>query len=313
MNRVRIAFLAFALIVVPAVFAGSPSWESKESPTSGAVRCLSICADGNLISGVFGGGVFIYNEETWNASNTGLNSLNVMGIAKGEGGTLYASTFGGGVFALPKGETAWQAINEGLGNLEVVSFAVSGDELYAGAAYGGVYKRSDPGAAWEYIGLREEFVSALAVDRAHRVFAGTDKGVFLLEPTGIAWKEASAGLQGKDVWALTVDKHGTVYAGTNGAGVLAWSRERGRWNAFKTQPADLHISSMVLESGNRFTVGTAKGVFQTIDSGVTWQRLGEDSENQGISALVMDASGDYFAATRIGALLKRVSPSLSIR
>ncbi len=314
MNRaIVVALLAF--VAIPVVFAKSPAWESKESPTSEVVRCLYICVDGNLISGVFGGGVFIStnNAETWRASNAGLQSLNIMSITQNDEGTMYASTFGGGVFALPRGDEEWHAINEGLGNIEVVSFAASGDELYAGTAYGGVYKRSDRNAHWEYIGLRNEFVSTIAVDRKRRVFAGTDKGVSLLEPNGMVWKEAEKGLRGKDVWVLKVDKYGTVYAGTNGAGVLEWSQDGERWIALKTQPADLHISSLVVEPGNRLTVGTGKGVFQTVDGDTSWQRLGDEGERQSIRALVVDAAGDYFVATQVGALLKRNSPALSIR
>ncbi len=89
---------------------------------------------------------------------------------------------------------------------------------------GGVMTSTDGGATFALSneGFSERKVSALLVDRgnAAHLFAGVvnDKkfgGVFMSEDGGGAWKQVAAGLEGRDVYALSQTKDGMVVAGTS--------------------------------------------------------------------------------------------------
>ena len=89
---------------------------------------------------------------------------------------------------------------------------------------GGVMTSTDGGATFSLSneGFSERKVSALLVDRgnAAHLFAGVvnDKkfgGVFVSEDGGGAWKQIAAGLDGRDVYALSQTKDGMVVAGTS--------------------------------------------------------------------------------------------------
>ena len=89
---------------------------------------------------------------------------------------------------------------------------------------GGVMTSTDGGTTFALSneGFSERKVSALLVDRgnATHLFAGVvnDKkfgGVFMSENGGGAWKQIAAGLDGRDVYALSQTKDGMVVAGTS--------------------------------------------------------------------------------------------------
>lgn len=311
----RVAAALLAVFVTSLSHSTTPAWQVKESPENEVVRCLSLCPEGNLLAGVFGKGVFISTNEaeSWSEANTGLTSLNVMSLTRDGNGNVFASTFGGGVFYSSDNCRTWTAINDGLNNREVVALAVDEDILYAGTAYEGVYKLNSIGETWEYVGLRGQFINAFVVDGMHRVFVGTDRGVYVQGRGSIAWREMNAGLRGADVWALTLDAEGNVYAGTNGAGLFKLSGHGENWVSIGSTLGDLHIGSIVVGPNDQLTVGTARGVYRSVDSGSTWDVLGSTTDKNAVTSLVLNSSGDYFAATHEGSLLKRSVAALSVR
>ena len=65
--------------------------------------------------------------------------------------TLYAGTYGGGVFKSTNGGTNWTAINTGLTNTNVCALAIdpqTPETLYAGTDGGGVFKSTNGGTNW---------------------------------------------------------------------------------------------------------------------------------------------------------------------
>ena len=67
-----------------------------------------------------------------------------------------------------------------------ILLAVSGDNIYAGAQISGVYLSTD-GMNWTSAGLVNNFYGALAVN-GNKIFAGSDwNGVYLSTNNGINW------------------------------------------------------------------------------------------------------------------------------
>jgi hypothetical protein len=97
------------------------------------------------------------------------------------GSNLFAGTEHGGVFRSSNNGTSWTAVNTGLTNTIVRSFAVSGSNLFAGTHGGGVFLSTNNGTSWTAVntGLSNfTTVYALAVSGSN-LFAGTgDYGVW---------------------------------------------------------------------------------------------------------------------------------------
>ena len=102
--------------------------------------------------------------------------------------TLYAGTWGGGVFKSTNGGAAWSAVNTGLTGIYVYALAIdpaTPGTLYAGT-YGGVFKSTNGGAAWSAVntGLTTPLVNALAIEPTTpgMLYAGTGGGgVFAMQ------------------------------------------------------------------------------------------------------------------------------------
>ena len=145
--------------------------------------------------------------------------------------TLYAGTYGGGVFKSTNGGAAWNAVTAGLMNTDVRALAINPatpTTLYAGTYGDGVFKSTNGGAAWIPVntGLTNTWVWALAIDPVTptTLYAGTDAGgVFKSTNGGGAWSAVNAGLTNTNVLALALAPAtpSTPYAGTAGGGVFA--------------------------------------------------------------------------------------------
>jgi hypothetical protein len=185
--------------------------------------------------------------------------------------TLYAGTQGGGVFRTRNGGFSWEAINNGISDLNILSLvALSPDTLYAGTFGGGVFRTFNATATipiWSQVnnGLTSTVINTLATDRT-RVYAGTFlSGVFFLTdgtPTGVA--NCPPLTLPPPCWTHPIPNVNTV-------DIL---------NGFVSDiiidpnnPAILYAAT--LGDGTQNIEGNAAegGVFRSTDSGATWTRM----------------------------------------
>jgi hypothetical protein len=143
---------------------------------------------------------------------------------------FFAVLFIDGLFFLPAETSAqWTAIDSGLTNLAVLSFAVVPNG--AGGAYlfsttdGGVFLSTNNGTSWNPFGSTIIYATVLTVSDTN-LFAGTyHHGVFLSTYNGTGWTNwiaVDSGLSNTDIWTLAVSPS------SGGAGGL---------NLFAVQPA----------------------------------------------------------------------------
>ncbi len=120
----------------------------------------------------------------------------------------------------------WQSItpsNSELTDLWIWSFAVSpffanDQTIYAGSAYGGLFKSNNAGTAaptWKRVnsGLEPEWIAVRSIVMSprypvdHTIYVGTDGGIFagVEQPDGnVRWSALNQGLQRRDVRALAI-------------------------------------------------------------------------------------------------------------
>jgi len=124
---------------------------------AGAIT-TSILIDPNspitLYAGLDGAGVYKSTDNTnWNQANgaspNNLKNLRVKALARAMAGSIYAATYGGGVFKTADGGGNWKACDTtNMTNLNVISLALdAGGKLYAGTE-AGVFVSNDSCANW---------------------------------------------------------------------------------------------------------------------------------------------------------------------
>jgi CSLREA domain-containing protein len=188
-----------------------------------------------LYTGTFGYGVFqsTTGGASWTAVSTGVGSpygyVPALAIDPTTPSTLYAGTNGGGVYKSTDAGAHWTGVDTGLTSLFVTSLVINPTNpnmLAVGTAGAGVFSSTTQGAAWSPIntGLKDLNIFALAYDPPGRtLYAGTDEGVFVLNPSQTNWTALSDGVTSvQQVRALAVDSvhPGRVYAATQTGGVF---------------------------------------------------------------------------------------------
>ena len=205
-----------------------------------AGKASSIFARSNFAKSTDGG-------ANWNLTLLPGGYVGALAIDPITPSTLYAIT--GGVFKSTDSGDNWTAINAGLPDVGTFT-ALAIDPttpgtLYVGASYG-VYKSTDAGGTWEVTRLTNVDVFALAIDPVthNTLYAGTSGGgpggsrnVYKSTDAGATWEATSpVSPSAASVVALALDPSipGTLYAGTNGNGVVCVASSEASCGVFKT-------------------------------------------------------------------------------
>ncbi len=164
-----------------------------------------------------------WGSSTWSAQGPGAIVI-ALAIAPSRQQTIYAGTWGTGVYRSDDGGISWAQINEGLTNLNIRALAVHPLDpaiVYAGTWGGGVFRTTDSGASWVNMstGLASKQIYALRIHQSTEdiVYVGTDgKGVQRLVHGDTLW--TAYGLGSDKIYSLLSIADGarfTVLAGTD--------------------------------------------------------------------------------------------------
>jgi photosystem II stability/assembly factor-like uncharacterized protein len=168
----------------------------------------------------------------------------------------------------------------------------------------GVLESDDAAATFKAAntGFSQRQVSSILVDTKtpQTLFAGVvnDKtygGVFVSHDSGATWAQQSAGLEGRDIFAMSEAADGSVVVGTN-AGILRWSgttwqpigklvksQTKTTYVVHKRKREKVETTVMVPDgqiegrvsdvnaSGSVWYAATVNGVYASSDQGATWE------------------------------------------
>lgn len=151
---------------------------------------------------------------TWTNFNTNVSTKGIEALASCSSGTHFAGSWGDGIYRMRANESEWQQVNNGLGQLFILSLECGLDaEIMAGTGSQGVYRSQDSGENWEAVnaGLGELVVYDILYHE-DRYYAGTTSGVFVKAAGASTWDTYE--LEGFTVFKLVVFD-GELWAGTN--------------------------------------------------------------------------------------------------
>jgi len=155
--------------------------------------------------------------------------------------TIYVAT-ASDVFMSTNAGINWKPVADSPGagaTINGLTYDSNDRQLWAATA-SGVYRYDGSGAAWQRLanGLPAS-IQVYAVQPAdtsggdpNLIFAGTSQGFFRSQDDGAHWAQSQQSLQRTQVHSLFVDfqQPTTVYAGTNGVGVLQSNDSGQTWN-----------------------------------------------------------------------------------
>ncbi len=210
-------------------------------------------------------------------------------------GTIYAGSFGHGIFRSADRGSTWVRVGGGVTDPFILSLSSTKDgAVYAGTFRGGVFRSRDDGRSWQPVsaGLKQLEVKALlTVD--HELFAGTGDGVYRLRHSDDHWMPVTTGLEDILVHALARSPDGTLFAGTSGKGLFRFSPRSSGWvrlhHGLKDHEGMIEnfIRVLVIDHDQNIVAGTFDGgVFRSADGGMTWRPISRALPNDSIRGIV---------------------------
>ncbi len=246
-----------------------------------------------------GDGVYKSTDTGSSWSAAGLDGLRVTSVAVDPSApqTVYAATWGEGVYVSPDGGGAWTEVNEGLDETSSVFPVVvtpNGEALYAGTDDGGVFKSAGDDVFWwpANTGLTNLHIRSVTLDPSVSsvLYAGTTDGVYKTTDGATSWSAASSGLYGRTVASLAVHPtdSATIFAGTD-AGVYRSTNGGGSWTQVGCDGISILGLAIDALDPKRIYAGTdGSGVYRSLDSGDTWVAVNAGLGNLTVEALAFD-------------------------
>ncbi|MFQ5931138.1 MAG: hypothetical protein ACE5MM_01890 [Nitrospiraceae bacterium] len=221
--------------------------------------------------------------------------------------SVYAGSFGMGIFRSNTRGESWSQINAGLGDLFILSLVeAQNGAIYAGTLRGGVFRSKDGGKSWRAVnrGLRLLQVKALLA-QGGVIYAGTGDGVYRLAEKVDLWTIVTKGLGETLVHALAMAPDNTLYAGTSGKGLLRYRAKASQWTRLRHGLVDHEglaenfIRVLTVDRNHSLYAGTFdSGVFLSSDGGLTWKPISRALPNDSIRGIVTNKRGLFVATGR---------------
>lgn len=301
------------------------------------VRCLAV--QPNHPDSVYCGtndGVFLSVDGgvTWKKMLSTNVSVRALAIHPIRTGTLYAATYGAGVYKSLNAGKNWSQINLGLVNTNTRDVALHPTQpdtlLVATGTGGGVHRSYNGGLTWAQVPDTSATLGAAEQiqwdrqDPARIYVAELDRGVLKSADGGNTWVRINRGLTTFRSRAIAVVDT-LRYLGTDGQGVFFTTLNDTTWHAANggiTQPVVDALSATAAAPSACWAGTDGGGIFATADRGASWSQLDGGLLNTFAFSLVVRPSshrvyaglgfGDQFwASSNFGATWTRATSLFS--
>ena len=215
----------------------------------------SLNVTGGVIFAATEKGVYKFNGSAWIL--TSLSGKDIHALVS-YNGTLYAGTWGFGIFKSTDLGSTWIPFNDGLGVfLTIQSLTItSNGNIFAGTAGGGIFKCTD-GTKWNKIACAYNMIWSLA-STSTTIFAGTyGDGLYKSTDGGMTFTKVTS-LNVTFVYSMSVDLSGKIYVSSLTNGVYMSSDNGSTWTSLGM--SGYGVSAMVVNpSSDDVYVGTKEG------------------------------------------------------
>ncbi|MEM9674414.1 MAG: hypothetical protein AAF992_17610 [Bacteroidota bacterium] len=245
------------------------------------------------------------NGITWQPLSAGLPANTQASFIAEKGDELVLATDNQGIFITENNKANWKNIGQDLPTSKINALHVADEEIYVGLYRQGIYKSSDDGNSWQSLNENLPNLSIQTILKfGEELLVGTDIGIFKTPIGQTNWKQKSSGTQ-----VLSINEfNGRMIAGTS-QGVLLSVDQGETWNTMHNEGA-IHYTAYIdsimyafyvsgegyrstyfgniwtkfdylpreggyiyelAKVGNTLLMSNNYGLFESTDSGNTWQ------------------------------------------
>ncbi|ROL61440.1 T9SS C-terminal target domain-containing protein [Bacteroidetes/Chlorobi group bacterium ChocPot_Mid] len=155
----------------------------------------------------------------------------------------------------------------------VLSIAHKGSNLYAGTLGGSLYKSTNYGDSWEFIGENTPFIDIEKIlVKDSRVFIVNRKfGIYYSEDDGATWTAVNTGLKNTTVTSIA-DLDGTLFCSTYGEGVYMSTNNGDSWVERNSGLPNKYVNQLTVYAGSLY-LATNTGAYVSGNYGESWGTL----------------------------------------
>ncbi len=208
---------------------GGVSWQSSNTGLNGdGLRCYQIIfSQGKLflatVDGIY---VSTNSGSAWVKKSSGLpiggGANNIFAFSVFENSGVYFAGVNNGIFRSTDGAESWLPTNVNGSQVQVVSFGLYNNILFAGRnnlTY--LYKSTDNGISWSPVTVNQfSFTVFCFLPDNNNLFIGVLGGIYFTTNSGNSWTSSSSGL-GSDPYNFSIVKSGNTYITSSGVGGLS--------------------------------------------------------------------------------------------
>lgn len=187
-------------------------------------------------------GVYKYSGTTWTL--TSLKDIDVRALAS-SGTTLYAGTWGKGVYCSNDNGNTWSEINTDLTTTAIQSMTVgSNGDVFAGSAGGGLFKLFKGESKWYHYDVGNNIVSSLSATKEGVLASTYGGGLYRSIDNGSNWEKTN--LDQPYIYSIIADKNNKAYVSSYTSGVFASKDNGSDWKPLGM--GGVGVSSLVTSS-----------------------------------------------------------------
>lgn len=188
-------------------------------------------------------------------------------------------------------------------------FAEKDGVLFAGTNEG-VYRLEPDGNTWVRIALPTRTIFTIAV-KGDKMFCGTaGDGVLRSDDNGQNWTDANGNLpKGISIQSLMVRDGAFLFAGTNVTGVYVSTDNGANWQSKGL--SNEWIYSLVMNGETLFAGTFGNGIFRSHDNGTTWLKSDTGVSNPFVKVIYSPSTSLLYAGTLGGGAFRTLSTGSS--
>ena len=254
----------------------------------------------------------INNGDLWEASSDGLRARDISCLAADNASqTVYAGTWGGGLYRSINGGESWHLVWSSDKNPHINALFISPELSIYAATEHGLFKSSNKGDSWSHI-FNYGKIKTVAVhpQNLNVIYIGARwHGNLYSADGGATWQKINNGVYstGQDVAAANRfvfdPKNPNHIFMSTGWVDLYQSKDGGqKWEQTGHQLADRSVASLAVRSGHSnsmWAITESDGVFISRDAGDSWSAFNEGLDKNKIKSMHISNSGsaDVFVGT----------------
>lgn len=292
---------------------GASIWAHKSTGINNTnVTSLLENRDGFLFAVAAQIGVFRSRDAGISWQKLPLDGTRIGSLALGPDGVIYAnaSGFGGIHRSTDNGET-WERLGLETAIVNNLLFR-SNTEIFA-TTFDGLYRSGDAGATWQPIAFAGRHTASLIANHQGVLFVRSAGALHRSVDNGATWMALPA--VSRNATGLAVNSVDHLFAATAYDGGVYRSMDNGEsWEhtgllaATETASDRLYVGPLHVTAGDELYAGTNRGLYRSLDNGESWVDISDNAIPNLISALLIDAAGHFFVATRASGIFRSGEP-----